>query len=347
MTMNGHTCSLAIAGLAVLLCRPALADPARPTGSTSAPAPAVQPWSAGLTQENKARAISLLEKGNDLLVQNRYADALRQYELAIRAWDHPAIRANMVVCYINLARPVEAYESALLALQYGDAPYNKPDVYAATLNYRKVLEGQIATFDVSCSEPGARVSLDGQDLLVCPDRRTRHLLAGKHQLVARKLGFLSVTQDFNAAGGSTESMQVRMVRLADAARTERPSAAWKPWALAGGGAALAGVGGLLQLLAESDIDRYDAKLEEDCAAEGMCAPGEVSDSASRLKSRAELENRIAIGAMATGGAVVVSGLVWALFNRPRTILPDESGFALRVAPLATPGAAGLSLGGNF
>jgi hypothetical protein len=336
MTMNGFRSLMAGLCLLTLLGSPARAQPAP-----------VQPWSAGVTPEKKARATELLARGNELLVQNRYGAALEQYELAILAWDHPAIRANMVICYINLARPVEAYESALLALKYGQAPHDKPEVYAATLNYRKLLEGQIATFDVSCTEVGVRVSLDGQDLLVCPARRKRHLLAGKHQLVARKPAFLTVTHDFTSTGGSTESLQVRMVRLADAARTERPWATWKPWAVAGGGAGLALVGGLLQLLAQSDIDRYDARLADVCAPEGSCAAGAVPGSVSSLKSRAELENGVAIGAMVTGGTVVVTGLVWVLLNRPRTILPDESGFGLRVAPIATPDAAGLSFGGTF
>ncbi|HYU16892.1 MAG TPA: tetratricopeptide repeat protein, partial [Candidatus Acidoferrum sp.] len=307
---------------------------------------AVQAWAVGVTAESKSRARELLARGNELMVQNRYAEALEQYELAIRAWDHPAIRANMVVCLMNLGRPVEAYESALLALRHGPAPYDTPEVYAAVLNRRKLLEGRIATVDVLCTESGARVSLDGQDLLVCPDRRTRHLLAGKHQLVARKLGFMTATHDIASAGGSRTSIQVRLVRLADAARTERAWDAWKPWAVAGGGAGLLVMGGLLHLKAQSDMDRSDADLEEACGLPG-CDGEEIPLRISDLRSRARLENGMAIGAIVAGGAVAVTGLVSAYLNRPRTVLSDENGFRLGLTPLAAPSGAGLTLDGTF
>jgi len=48
-----------------------------------------------------------------------------------------------------------------------------------------------------------------------------------------------------------------------------------------------------------------------------------------------------------GGAVAVTGLVWGHLNRPRTILPGESGFALRLGPLVSPTAGGLSFEGTF
>ncbi len=318
--------------------RPALADPHHPLlqGEESQPLaldPAtVQPWSRGISVEQKARARQLLAHGNELLVQNRYAAALEQYELAIRAWDHPAIRANMVVCFINLARPLEAYESALLALQYGPAPLDKPEVYAETQNYRKLLEGQIGVLEVSCGEPRARVTLDGQELLRCPGRTRRHVIAGRHQLVGYKTGFLTVTRDFTSAGGAAQSIDVRLVRLSDAARIERQWDPWKPWAVTASGAALMLAGGLLQLKADSDMDRHDADLERLCGGNG-CAPDAIPRSVSDRKSRALLENKLAIGGIVTGGAVAVVGLVGVYLNRPRTVLPGESGAPLGVAPL--------------
>lgn len=329
---------------------PAAADPhplVQAEAQPLAPDPVtVQPWSRGISAERKARARQLLARGNELLVQNRYAAALEQYQLAIAAWDHPAIRANMVVCFINLARPLEAYESALLALHYGPAPLDKPEVYAETQNYRKLLEGQIAALEVSCGEPRARVTLDGQELLACPGRTRRHVIAGRHQLVAYKTGFLTVTRDFTSSGGGVQSIDLRLVRLSDAARIERPWDPWKPWAVTAGGAALMLAGGALQLKAGADMRRHDAALERSCGPDGCDAdaiPAWVSDR----KSRAELENRLAIGAIVTGGVVAITGLVAVYINRPRTILPGESGAALGVAPLVSPDGAGLALGGRF
>jgi hypothetical protein len=373
MTSSRGALVVTVVGLAAFASGPALADPARPVQPSVEPAapspppapetpppnppgdraralpagpPKGPPWSVGVTDAEKARATELLARGNELLVQNRHAAALEQYRLAIRVWDHPAIRANMVVCLINLGRPLEAYESALLALVYGPAPLDKPEVYAETLNYRKLLEGQIATLQLSCTGSGARVTLDGQDLLACPGRSTRRLLAGRHQLVARGRGYLSITRDFTAVGGASESIDLSLVRLEDAAHTERPWAAWKPWAVTGGGAGLVLAGGLLQLKADADMDRHDADLERLCGDDG-CAGRDVPRSLSNLKSRAELENKIAIGTVITGGAVAVTGLVLVYLNRPRTVLPDEAVAGIAVAPMVTADAAGLSFGGIF
>ncbi len=329
---------------------PAAADPhpvVQAEAQPLAPDPVtVQPWSRGISAERKARARQLLARGNELLVQNRYAAALEQYQLAIAAWDHPAIRANMVVCFINLARPLEAYESALLALQYGPAPLDKPEVYAETQNYRKLLEGQIAALEVSCGEPRARVTLDGQELLACPGRTRRHVIAGRHQLVAYKTGFLTVTRDFTSSGGGVQSIDLRLVRLSDAARIERPWDPWKPWAVTAGGAALMLAGGALQLKAGADMRRHDAALERSCGPDG-CDGDAIPAWVSDRKSRAELENKLAIGAIVTGGVVAITGLVAVYINRPRTILPGESGAALGVAPLVSPDGAGIALGGRF
>jgi hypothetical protein len=342
MTSNSRIAT-AVLLVAVVSVPAAFADP-----EPSKPADdAEQPWSVGVSAEQKTRATELLARGNELLVQNRYAAALEQYVLAIRAWDHPAIRANMVVCLINLGRPLEAYESALLALRYGAAPHDKPEVYAETLNYRKLLEGQIATLHVSCNDQGAEVTLDGQGLLDCPGRATRRLAAGRHQLVARGRGFLSVTREFTSAGGASESMDVRLVRVVDAARTERPWATWKPWAVTGGGAALLLAGGLLQLKASADMERYDGDLERLCGVDG-CDEGAVPRSVANLESRAELQNKVAIGTMVTGGVVAITGLVFVYLNQPRTVLPDDADSGLGgLRPIVTPDAAGLAFSGIF
>lgn len=351
MTSASRSAAAAIAAIAVgLAAGPALADPhplVQDDGPPLAPDPTtVQPWSRGISAERKERARQLLARGNELLVQNRYAAALEQYELAIAAWEHPAIRANMVVCFINLARPLEAYESALLALHYGPAPLDKPEVYAETQNYRKLLEGQIAVLEVRCGEPRARVTLDGQELLDCPGRTRRHVIAGRHQLVAYKAGFLTVTSDFTAAGGAAHAIDVRLVRLSAAARIERQWDPWKPWAVTAGGAALVLAGAGLQLKSDADMDRHDADLERLCGGDG-CDPDAIPDSVSDRKSRALLENKLAIGAIVAGGAVAITGLVGVYLNRPRTILPGDSGAALGVAPLVSPDGAGLALGGRF
>lgn len=321
---------------------PGRSDP-RPPAPATAPAGPAPPWSVGVSDARKARANALLASGNELLVENRFAAALAQYRLAIAAWDHPAIRANMVVCLINLGRPLEAYENALLALRHGAAPHQKPEVYTATLAYRRALQGQIGTIQFECSDPGARVTLDGQELVVCPGRASRLVQVGRHQVVARRRGSLTMTRDLVVSPGSTETVSVRLVSLADAAITERPSPAWQPWATFGAGVGLVAVGGLLQLQAHANIRRYNQIAMWRCGDEG-CPPIRSDAYMRELRDRAERHERLAIGAAAAGGALAIGGLVWVYLNRPRTTLPE--GLTLGAGPIG-PEATGLVLGGSF
>lgn len=322
---------------------PAFAEPIRAvehSSRQSESAPAADPWSVGLTPEKKSRAEELLVRGNELLVQNSYAAALQVYQQAIRAWDHPAIRANMAVCYINLNRTLEAYESVLLALRYGAAPFDKAEVHAATLNYKKLLESQIGILHVRCTELGATVTLDGHDVLDCPGEMRRALLPGNHQLVAQKREFLTITRNFTIEGRAVKKMDVRMVRLNDAARTERLWDTKIPLAVVGSGAALLLAGVVVQQKAESLMRDYDEALE-DCGRDG-CARSEVPAHVVALKKRAELHNRAANITLGAGALVGVTGLVLLYLNRPRVVRIDDAQLALWLPPVETP-AVGLSL----
>jgi hypothetical protein len=103
----------------------------------------VDPWSVGVTDDQKATAQGLLEDGNALFLRSDWTGALAKYTEAVGVWDHPAIRFNMVRCLIQLERHVEAYDNLKLALQYGAAPLEDA-VYTEALSYEKLLENEIA-----------------------------------------------------------------------------------------------------------------------------------------------------------------------------------------------------------
>src|SRR5436190_14285543 len=66
------------------------------------------PWAVGVSAEAKITAQGHLERGNALFLERKYSEALEAYRQALAAWNHPAIRFNMVRCLIFLERPVEA-----------------------------------------------------------------------------------------------------------------------------------------------------------------------------------------------------------------------------------------------
>ena len=87
---------------------------------------------------------------------------------------------------------------------------------------------QVADLDVSCSQAGANVSLDGQPLISCPGTQLRRVSPGRHQVVASKDGFLTKTSDVVIAGGETQHVGIELVPLSAATIGHR-WAEWKPW----------------------------------------------------------------------------------------------------------------------
>jgi hypothetical protein len=302
---------------------PALAQPRVPPAKAPrvATQTAEQPWSVGVTAADRIRAQGLLARGNGLLIQNQYAAALELYERAARAWNHPAIHANMVICFINLGRTVEAYESARIALSYGAAPFDKPEVHAATITFMRLLETQVGFVEVRCKR-GVKVTLDGQPLRECPIAR-RSVLAGRHQLVAQKRGFLTVSRDLVTIAGNTEAVKLPLIPLRDVTRMDRRWRSAMPMLLVGSGAAILTAGFLVGWSTGNDNG----------------GGGGGDDDPER-------PNRIAITSMSAGAALTVAGLALLYINRPRPA-PASGSRRIQVLPTLAPSSAGISLGITF
>ncbi len=275
-----------------------------------------QPWAVGVSDTQKAQAQKLLEQGNALFLEKKYAEALEKFKGAVAVWDHPAIRFNMVRCLIQLDRPVDASDNLALALKYGAAPMEEA-VYNEALSYQKLLANQIGDLDVHCEQAGVRITLDGQPLINCPGKEHRRVAPGQHQIVGTKDGFLTKTTEVVVLGAKEQNANVALVPLTKAAKIVHRWPAWIPWTVFGGGLAVVGAGGLVQLLASNNMNLYDRGISRDCVNVG-CAPNSPQIDGS-LKDRAELENKIAIGVMSLGAAVAVVGGAMLYMNRGQTV----------------------------
>jgi len=287
------------------------------------------PWAVGVSDAQKAKAQQLLDAGNQQFLDKSYAAALDNYKAAIAVWDHPAIRFNIVRCLIQLDRPVEAAENLELALKYGAAPLEEA-VYAEALAYKKLLAAQIADLDIKCEQDGVHLTLDGQPLATCPAHEQRRVSPGSHQIVGAKDGFVPRTVEIVVLGGKRQDVAIALVPLSQATHVVHRWQTWIPWAVFGGGLAVAGVGGLVELKASSDMAAYDRTVTHDCAITG-CAPGTIDHT---LEHTATLENRIAIGVMTVGLAAAATGAAMLYMNRGRETFVD-------VAP--QPGGAVVSV----
>jgi hypothetical protein len=310
--------------------------------SSSAQRAAVRPWAQGVPEAEQTEALKLFREGNVFFEKSQYSQALERYRAAVQHWDHPSIRFNMAVSLINLDQPLEARESLEKSLLYGAAALDTPDLYAQGLTYRKLLEGRLAVLVVRCNEPGARVSLDGKEVLQAPGETRHVLLPGEHQIVASKDGFLTSTRPLTLISGREHREDIQLVTVASATRYERRWAVWKPWVVLSAGAAIALMGLALELSSSADYNKYGSDIAQLCPM--GCQLSTLSGSVTDVQSRALGENVAAITSFAVGGAVMASGIVLAILNREHPVIHREESSPrhVRVVPAVGVRSAGVS-----
>jgi tetratricopeptide (TPR) repeat protein len=300
--------------------------------STAAHADAPSPWAVGVSDARKADAKRALDEGNALFLKKEYSAALAQYQAAIAAWDHPAIRFNVVRCLIQLDRPVEAADNLKLALAYGAAPLEEA-VYAEALAYEKLLANQIGELVITCGDD-MKVTVDGQPIAACPTTESRRVKPGGHQIVGEKPGFLTRTFEVVIVGGTQQTVDVKLERLGRAGHIEHRWSQWIPWVVFGSGFAVIGGGALLDLSAAADMDSYDRSVKQQCPTRAC----DASMLPTELRDKAEMKSNVAVGVMVLGAATVAAGGVMLYMNRGRTVYPE-------VAP--APAGATIGVSGRF
>lgn len=300
-----------------------------------------EPWQVGVGEDQKQAARGKLDEGNALYVQNLYRDAASAYELALASWDHPAIRFNLAKTLIALDRPIEASDQLELAMRFGAKPLG--DVWGEAVNYKALLERQLATLTVRCTQPGVEVVVDGTPLAPCPITSAMRVRPGRHTIAARKPGYLTVTRDETVVGGEAPTIDISLVSLEDAAITRTRWAPWKPWVVAGAGALLVGTGVLVELDARGKLDDYRAALRSECGEAG-CQGGLVSRSTAALEEQARTRDRIAVTVMIAGGLGVAAGVTMLVLNRPVTEIPAQR---FVWTPLLGTSTVGLAVGGRM
>jgi hypothetical protein len=335
---------------------PSPAVRAQPAGTPPA-APAAadpRPWAAGVAEDEQTIALGFYQQGNDDFLQSRFPQALAHYRQALAHWDHPAIRFNMAVCLINVNQPLEARDALERALAYGAAPLGD-DVYVQGQTYRKLLDAQLARLTLRCNLAGADVSLDGRAVLTGPGEVSMHLVPGDHQIVASRAGYLTTSERLTLVAGTSATHDVNLYVMTDVGpqRTIRRWAPWKPYAVIGGGVAVAVAGGLVHSVAVDDFADYDdgirAACPRGCSSAGVAALTELA----ALDATARRERNVAIALFATGASVAAAGVLGLYLNRPRLVAVTDDATALGPAlgpvlvPVPLTGGAAVALTGRF
>lgn len=298
-----------------------------------------RPWAEGVSKEDQQKAVGLFQTGNQLLRDALFVKAAEIYRQALTHWEHPAIYYNLALALINLDKPLELREALDKAMRFGAAPLDE-DKFRRAQNYKRLTDAQLAHITVVCDVPGTEVRMDGATLFTAPGRWEGLIPVGEHSIVATKQGYLTTTLAKVLKGGDEATVEVRMYTVEELTRREYRWPTWQPWAVVGGGVAVAAVGGLLHVGAKNKFDDFDAGI----VACGGCTP--TGDLASTRDS-AELLQGLAVSAYVLGAAVVASGAVMAYANRAKTyrISPEELEAERRgritVVPALGPESAGI------
>jgi tetratricopeptide (TPR) repeat protein len=310
-----------------------------------------RPWAAGVSTDRQKQALVVFREGNQQLNDGLFARASETYRKALEAWPHPAIHYNLALAQMNLDQPIEAFENFSKAIQFGDAPLQKDKLEHAK-EYMLLLDKQIATIEVSCDKPGAKVSVDGKEVFVAPGTFKARVRIGRHTFVADKRGYTTRINAPFIGPGEHFRIELKLYTAEELTRYNRRwDATWMPYAVIGGGAAIGLVGVALELSADASYNDYD-KAVAACNMNNMgCQAG--SDITS-LRDAGDQKKLIGFVAYGVAGAAVATGALLAILNRPKAyqIRPEdlqEEQTEPRVSftPIVTPNLAGAMVHGSF
>lgn len=272
-----------------------------------------EPWSAGVSSEKRAKARSLFARGNTQFEADRHIEALRFYERALKLWNHPRIRINAAASLVELGRYVDAGAHIENASEYRDALARGDR--AIFDRVKTAIEANTSIVVVESRQAKVVVTIDGVEVLAGPGVAKHRITPGKHELVARRDGLEPFSQTLDIPAGNLERVTPVLFQV-DSDWRWSP---WKPWVLAGFGAAVATVGVPLILDARSQRDERRAFEQENCVGPDVdCGPG--SDNRERVLALDRSADQRTLGAnvaFVSGGVILATGLVLAIVNRPR------------------------------
>jgi hypothetical protein len=289
----------ALAALALVLVLPTARAQTVRTGG--------EPWYLHLPADVRQQAQALFAQAVEKHQQLLRGEAKELYEQALALWDNPDIRWNLALVLDDLGEYLRAHQQLDSALRW-EADLG-PHRLGQVRDRMKLLETQrLARIETYGEELAAEITLDGKPWLLRAGRRSMLVLPGEHYIAARKPGYFPVTRTVYVKAGQLARVPLSMDE--DRLLETRRWTAWKPWVVIGAGVAMAAMG---TGLARQAFAHRDAAVVALARCEELACDSGPSD----LYERADIEHRLAIGGIITGGTVVVAGLALAWINQPR------------------------------
>jgi hypothetical protein len=286
-----------------------------------------------------------------------FTAAATKYRAALVYWKHPGIHYNLMLTLVALQQPIEAYQSSIEALRYGVKAL-KSEEYRRAIDYQKMLHERITSLTVTCEEPGAVVSLNGKEILHGPNTVQLLVLPGKHELMARKEGYLTTHHSLVAVAQQPTKVKMRLLPQEMALLPVRRWPVWKPWALVGAGIGMGLAGGLLEWRADVNNRMLHKLAAEGCSGDPDgpngpngpgCPPGNVTSKMHMHQERYTWYRWFGHSASLVGSIGMLSGLALVYFNREQQIDNPIRKTLIHVsaAPYVTADGQGLMLNLSF
>jgi PEGA domain len=139
-----------------------------------------------------------------------FAGALTKYQQAYEASQDARLLYQMAISEKNLRHYARMQAFLSRYLREGGAaipPANRAAVEAAL----GAIKDLVVTINVTVSEPGASVSVDGAPVGTSPLATAIIVDLGRHNVGAKKAGFEPVDQAVEGAGGTSPSLTLRLV----------------------------------------------------------------------------------------------------------------------------------------
>jgi tetratricopeptide (TPR) repeat protein len=299
-----------------------------------------KPWNHGVPIATRQTARELFLEGNRLFYIPLYTRAAEKYLAALDRWKHPAFYFNLALTQLNLGQQAEAHDNLQRAIQQGEEPLG-PLQFREARKQLDELEQQLGRIRVSCQTRGAEVTLDGATLFVAPGSHEVWVKASAHEITAKKAEYVTQARRVNVASGRLEAVDLPLRKLIE----DRPWAPWKPWTVVGTGVAVAAASGVLHALSARNFSAYDDDFRKlSCASMG-CTDQDVEDMnphLPQLLSRAQLQQRLAVGGYIAGGVLIATGAALVYFNRPHLVEQGAAnGPAVAIAPVLSADTVGV------
>lgn len=329
-----------------LAVRPGLAVAAEPTPNAIPPASQQielastdRAWSVGVTEDRQHAARKLFVDGNALLKESFFKQAIQKYREALTHWNHPGIHYNLALALINLEEPLQVRQHLLESIQYGAAPLDEKKLEHGR-NYLKLIEQQLAMFEVSCQESDAIVVLDGQQVLRTSGKHSVALMPGEHHITVTKPGYVSRDYNLMLFPGRQEKLTIRIFTEEQLIEKHRRWPFWLPVAVTATGVALVGTGWGFLNQSNKKYEKFDSAIEQNPSCDSGCTP---SKSLAAMRDTAGTYKTAATVALATGAATFTGGTVMLLLNMTvsRSLTPEERERLATVQPVFSPNAVGF------